>query len=318
MDTLRIGTRGSALALWQAHHVSALLKTAHPGLDIHLEIIKTSGDKIQDVPLAKIGGKGLFVKEIEEALLENRVDLAVHSLKDVPAHLPEELSLIAILHREDPSDALVVREDLPKNLMDLPQNARVGTSSLRRQLQLKAARPDLVIEPLRGNVDTRLRKLAAGDFDAIVLAAAGLIRLGFAEKISQKISIEQMLPAVGQGILGLEGRKDDEKTKALVSVLHHVDTAKQAAAERALNAGLNGGCQVPIAAYATFYGKNNGTLRLRALVGSPDGSEVLRDTIEGPASNEKEAELWGRALAERLKAKGADRLLAMAELPPTK
>jgi hydroxymethylbilane synthase len=309
MQTVKIGTRGSALALWQANHVSELLRKAHPGLEVSLEIIKTSGDKIQDVPLAKIGGKGLFVKEIEEALLERRVDLAVHSLKDVPAHLPPELALIAILPRVDPRDALIVSEGVAKDLMSLPQGAKIGTSSLRRQLQLKALRPDFQVFPLRGNVDTRLRKVAEGEYHAIVLAAAGLIRLGWGDRISQTISAEQMLPAVGQGVLGLEGRVDDEQVQRLVAPLHHHETALVASAERGLNAGLSGGCQVPIASYAQLI---DDKLWLRALVGSPDGAEVLREEILAFMGSASDAEAVGQQLAQRLLAKGADRLIQLA------
>ena len=309
MKTLKIGTRGSALALWQANHVSALLREAHPGLEVTLEIIKTSGDKIQDVPLAKIGGKGLFVKEIEEALLEKRVDLAVHSLKDVPAQLPPELILIAILPRVDPSDALIVRDGLAKDVMALPQGARIGTSSLRRQLQLKALRPDFQMFPLRGNVDTRLRKVAEGEYDAIVLAAAGLLRLGWGDRISQTISAEHMLPAVGQGVLGLEGRVGDAQVQELVAPLHHHETALVASAERGVNAGLSGGCQVPIASHAQLV---DNKLWLRALVGSPDGAEVLREELWAFTGTVSDAESVGYQLARRLLAKGADRLIQLA------
>lgn len=309
---LVIGTRGSALALWQANHVRDLLEKAHPGLEVTLEVIKTTGDKITDVPLAKVGGKGLFVKEIEEALLTEKVDLAVHSLKDVPAELPERLALCAILPREDPSDALVVRSGLGPRLSDLPRGARLGTSSLRRQLQLRALRPDLVITPLRGNVDTRLRKLDEGEYDAIVLASAGLKRLGLGERISQSFSPEELLPAIGQGILGLEARKDDERVRGLIAPLHDPKSARVAAAERGVNAALAGGCQVPIAAHATLSGKQQGHVQIHALVGSPDGSVILREEIKGPAASEAEAELWGRALAERLRARGADEIIARA------
>lgn len=307
---LRIGTRGSALALWQANHVADQLRSAHPGLEVELTIIKTTGDKIQDVPLAKVGGKGLFVKEIEEALLEERVDLAVHSLKDVPAELPAPLGLVAILPREDPADALIVRPGLAPGLSELPEGAHVGTSSLRRQLQLRAQRPDVRVSPLRGNVDTRLRKVEGGEYDAIILAAAGLLRLGWGAKISQLISSEVMLPAVGQGLLGLEARRADEVTRGLVAVLHDAGAARVAAAERAVNEQLAGGCQVPIAAHATPRG--DGRLWLRALVGAPDGSEILRDEVEFAASTEDEAADHGRALAARLRASGADRLIAAA------
>jgi hydroxymethylbilane synthase len=300
MRSVKIGTRGSALALWQANHVSALLREAHPGLEVTLEIIKTSGDKIQDVPLAKIGGKGLFVKEIEEALLEKRVDLAVHSLKDVPAQLLPELTLIAILPRVDPSDALIVRDGLAKDVMALPQGAKIGTSSLRRQLQLKA---------LRGNVDTRLRKVAEGEYDAIVLAAAGLLRLGWGARISQTISAEHMLPAVGQGVLGLEGRVGDTQVQDLVAPLHHHETALVASAERGVNAGLSGGCQVPIASHAQ---RIDNKLWLRALVGSPDGAEVLREELWAFIGTVADAEAVGHQLARRLLAKGADRLIQLA------
>jgi hydroxymethylbilane synthase len=309
---LRIGTRGSALALWQANHVADRLRQANPGLEVSLTVIKTTGDKIQDLPLAQVGGKGLFVKEIEEALLDNRVDLAVHSLKDVPAELPAPLGLIAILPREDPSDALLVRPGLTASLSGLPHGAHVGTSSLRRQLQLRALRPDVRVSPLRGNVDTRLRKLDEGGYDAIILAAAGLIRLGFGDRISQKLNADEMLPAVGQGLLGLEARRDDEQTRARVSPLHDPRAACMAAAERAVNESLAGGCQVPIAAFARYVSPNSNELHLRALVGSPDGSEIIRAEQSFAAHDEAESARQGHELAARLKSQGADRLIEAA------
>jgi len=297
---IRIGTRGSALALWQAEHVSARLRELRPGLEVRLTIIKTKGDKILDVPLAKVGGKGLFVKEIEEALIREEVDLAVHSIKDVPTELVEGLGLAAIPVREDPRDVLVSRAG---GLDALPQGARVGTSSLRRRCQLLHRRPDLQLTDLRGNVDTRLGKLDAGAFDAIVLAAAGLRRLGHAARISELLAPEVMLPAVGQGALGIETRRDDAEVNALVAGLHDLPTALCVRAERAALARLGGGCQVPVACHARLEGAR---LRVEGLIGHPSGTPLLREGAEGPA---EDPESVGAAVGERLLGRGADAIL---------
>ncbi|RMG30259.1 MAG: hydroxymethylbilane synthase [Gammaproteobacteria bacterium] len=304
-EPLRIATRRSALALWQAEHVRARLRERHPDLEVELVGLTTRGDRILDSPLAKIGGKGLFVKELEVALLEGRADLAVHSMKDVPAEFPPGLGLAAILAREDPRDAFVSRDHA--RLESLPEGAVVGTSSLRRQCQLKALRPDLDIRPLRGNVNTRLEKLDAGAFDAIVLACAGLRRLGFASRIRQELGPEVILPAIGQGAIGIEIRLDDARTRALVEPLADPDTTWCVTAERALNARLLGGCQVPIGGHAVITERR---LHLHGLVGHPDGTEIVRGTVSGPP---EAAEALGRALAEDLLARGADRLLAALE-----
>jgi hydroxymethylbilane synthase len=299
---LTIGTRGSQLALWQANWVKARLESTHPGLHVELRIIKTTGDKITDVPLAQVGGKGLFVKEIEEALLDGRVDLAVHSMKDVPTVFPEGLGLVATSEREDPRDALLSHSATA--IHDLSQGARVGTASLRRQAQLLRARPDLQIVPLRGNLDTRLRKLAEGEFEAILLANAGLRRLGWALDIAHPIPIEEMVPAIGQGALGLETRLDDAMTRAHVAFLNHPDSADAVTAERALLARLEGGCQVPIAAHATIDGDR---LTLRGLVADETGARFVTACEEGPRDA---AEILGREVAEDLLANGADAILA--------
>ncbi|HET8729775.1 MAG TPA: hydroxymethylbilane synthase [Moraxellaceae bacterium] len=301
-ELLRIATRKSPLALWQAEHVRARLEQLHPGLRVELVTFTTQGDKILDTPLAKIGGKGLFVKELEVALLDGRADLAVHSMKDVPMAFPEGLGLVAIGEREDPRDAFV--SNAHDSLDALPVGAVVGTSSLRRQCQLRAARPDLVIRDLRGNVNTRLAKLDAGEYDALILASAGLKRLGFHDRVRSEIPPERSLPAVGQGALGIEARLDDARVAALVAPLDHAQTALRVRAERAMNRRLEGGCQVPIAGYAELSGNE---LHLRALVGSVDGREILRDEIRGPAA---QAEALGIALAERLLDAGAARILA--------
>jgi len=301
-EPLRIATRKSPLALWQAEHVAARLAQAHPGLRVELVGMSTQGDKILDTPLAKIGGKGLFVKELEQGLMAGRADIAVHSMKDVPVDLPEGLHLAAILEREDPRDAFVSNRFAA--LGDLPAGSHLGTSSLRRQCQLAARRPDLRFESLRGNVNTRLRRLDEGRYDAIILAAAGLKRLGFGERVASPIPPEDSLPAIGQGAIGVECREDDERVNGLVAVLHHPDTAVCVAAERALNRRLAGGCQVPIAGYAVLEGAE---IRLRALVGALDGSRVIRAERRG--RREEAAEI-GEALAEELLRRGADRILA--------
>jgi hydroxymethylbilane synthase len=300
-SSLVIGTRGSKLALWQAEWIQARLKTIAPDLKVTLRTIKTSGDKILDVPLAAIGGKGLFVKEIEEALLREEIDLAVHSMKDVPTVLPDGLEIICVPVREDPRDALVSRE--AQRLDGLPKGASVGTSSLRRQAQLLHHRPDLKIQMLRGNLDTRLRKVRDGEFDAIVLAAAGLTRMGWLDAVTEFLPCEVSVPAIGQGALGLEGRRNDVFVKELVRTLEHPQTRTAVTAERALLERLQGGCQVPIAAHATLSGE---TLSMEGLIASVDGRKLLRERIEGPSS---EARTLGIQLAERLLAKGGDVIL---------
>lgn len=300
---LRIGTRASRLALWQAEWVQTRLQQLHPGLQVELVKIQTAGDRILDTPLAKIGGKGLFVKEIEEALLDGRVDLAVHSMKDVPTLLPPGLELRCITERADPRDCLVLADGL-SSFAALPQGARIGTSSLRRRAQLLHRRPDLQISDLRGNVDTRLRKMAEQGLDGIVLAAAGLKRLGYEDRIGACLEPEECLPAIGQGALALECRSDDPATHALLAPLHHELTATAVAAERAFLARLEGGCQVPVAGYAQLL---DGRLELTGLVARIDGSEVLKDSLTCPPAEAAEA---GAALADILLRCGADRILA--------
>ncbi|MGH7229386.1 MAG: hydroxymethylbilane synthase [Nitrospiraceae bacterium] len=296
-----LGTRGSRLAVWQAEWVQARLSELAPGLTVTLQRIKTSGDKILDVPLAAIGGKGLFVKEIEEALLQGEIDLAVHSMKDVPTVLPDGLDILCVPAREDPRDVLVSRDSC--SLDQLPKGSRVGTSSLRRQAQLLHHRLDLRIQLLRGNLDTRLRKLQNGEYEAIVLAAAGLSRMGWSNKVTEYLPPEVSLPAIGQGALGLEGRRKDRFVQALVEKLEHRPTRTAVTAERALLERLEGGCQVPIAAHATVKGD---TLILDGLIASVDGRRLIRDTIQGPAS---EAQGLGMQLAEKLLAQGGDVIL---------
>jgi len=300
--TLRIATRQSLLALWQAEYVKARLESLHADLSVELVTMVTKGDKILDTPLAKIGGKGLFVKELESAMLEGRADIAVHSMKDVPMEFPEGLGLAVICERENPTDAFV--SNTYAHLENLPAGAVVGTSSLRREVQLRERRPDLVIKSLRGNVQTRLGKLDAGEYDAIILASAGLIRLNLDERIRYRIPAEESLPAGGQGAVGIECRMDDSETLALLAPLNHEPTAIRVLAERALNRRLEGGCQVPIGCYAELQGDQ---VWLRGLVGRPDGTKVLRDEITGPASD---AEALGIQLADRLLAAGADTILA--------
>jgi hydroxymethylbilane synthase len=298
---ISIGTRSSPLALYQAGHIKERLERLGPGLEVRLVKIKTTGDKITDVPLARVGGKGLFVKEIEEALLDGRIDLAVHSMKDVPAVLPPGLHLSVIPEREDPRDALIGRGGV--RFADLPVGSVVGTSSLRRQAQLRSRRPDLKIEPLRGNLDTRLRKLENGTFAAIVLAAAGLKRLGLTEKVTEYLEPEVSLPAIGQGALGLECRREDERINALLSPLDHPDTHACVKAERALLARLEGGCQVPIAGHARLDGDR---MTLEGLVASVAGDRVVREGLSGPVP---EAEGLGVRLAELLLSRGAGPIL---------
>ena len=301
MMTLKIATRKSPLALWQAEHIRACLQELHPGLTVELVTFVTQGDKILDTPLAKIGGKGLFVKELEAALLDGRADLAVHSMKDVPMHLPTGLSLPVICEREDPCDAFVSNRF--EGFEQLPKGATVGTSSLRRKTQILKARPDLNILDLRGNVGTRLSKLDAGEYDAIILASAGLKRLGLSECIKHTLSPELSLPAVGQGALGLECRTDDQAILDLISPLQHEQTSICVRAERAFNSHLEGGCQVPIAAYATL---ENGQLQLEGRVGSVDGLILLSSQVSGQPEH---AEQLGIELAENLLSQGAGELL---------
>lgn len=299
--TLKIATRQSPLALWQANYVKDRLQQQYPDLTIELVPMVTKGDVILDSPLAKIGGKGLFVKELENALLNKEADIAVHSMKDVPMQFPEGLGLAVICQREDPRDAFVSHSY--RTFAELPQGAVVGTSSLRRQCQLKALRPDLDIRSLRGNVGTRLSKLDNGDYDAIILASAGLIRLGLADRIASFIDVEQSLPAAGQGAVGIECRTDDVQVHALLAPLADAETTYCVRAERAMNNHLQGGCQVPIGGYAVL---QQGQLYLRALVGDIDGSRIIR--AEGKSAVEN-AEVLGVQIAEQLLAQGADKIL---------
>ena len=301
-DTLRIATRSSPLAIWQAEYVQQRLTALNPSLTVELVRIKTQGDIILDTPLAKIGGKGLFVKELEQAMLDGRADIAVHSMKDVPMELPEGLTLAVICEREDPRDAFV--SNVYERFDDLPFGAHVGTSSLRRSAQLKAARPDLRISSLRGNVQTRLGKLDAGEFDAILLAAAGLKRLGLGERIRHELMPEVSLPAVGQGAVGIECREDDPRVHALLAPLNDPLTWDRVVAERAMNRKLEGGCQVPIAGYAELHGDE---LWLRGLVASEQGDRVLRAEARAPRTD---AARLGRELGEQLLAAGAGEILA--------
>jgi len=303
-DKIKIGTRGSQLALWQTNWVKSQIENHHPGVEVEITIISTKGDRVLDVSLPKLGeqGKGLFTRELEDAIFEHRVDLAVHSLKDLPTELPAGLGIGAICEREDVRDALIARDPI-RTIGELRQRAVIGTSSLRRQAQLHRARPDLIIEPVRGNVDTRLRKLDEGSFDAIVLAAAGLRRLGHANRITEHLSEDFMLSAVGQGALAIETRADDAVINEIVNTLDHEATRLACRAERAFLKGLGGGCLVPIAAHATI---DAGTMLLTGLVASPDGSEALRDRQSGPSSD---AEAIGRRLADELLSRGADRIL---------
>jgi hydroxymethylbilane synthase len=298
--TLRIGSRGSQLALWQANHIAASLRAR--GHQVEIEIIHTTGDKITDVPLAKVGTKGMFTKEIEEALAAGKVDLAVHSLKDLPTELPKGFELAAITKREDPRDAFCSRHF--STIEELPQKARVGTSSLRRQAQLKAIRPDLDIHPLRGNVDTRLRKLEQGEYDAIILASAGLKRLGKIELLKQIIPAEIMCPAAGQGALAIEIRQGDTKTRELLTFLNDPNAQAATTCERALLNTLGGGCQVPIGAFAEM---KNRRLHLESIVADPNGSTLLRDSRD---SNIKDPEKLGAEAGAALLARGADKILA--------
>lgn len=298
---IRIATRQSPLALWQAQYVQSQLMACHPGLQVELVPMVTKGDIILDTPLAKVGGKGLFVKELELAMLDGRADIAVHSMKDVPVEFPEGLGLVTICEREDPRDAFVSNQYA--SLAALPHGSIVGTSSLRRQCQLRQKRPDLVIRDLRGNVGTRLSKLDNGEYDAIILAVAGLKRLGLENRISAALTPEECLPAVGQGAVGIECRLDDQFTRDLLAPLAHRETTLRVQAERAMNMRLEGGCQVPIGSYAELDGDE---LWLRALVGAPDGSQMVCGERRGPAAD---AEIMGVDLAEELLANGAREIL---------
>jgi len=301
-ETLTIATRQSPLALWQAHYVSDLLTAAHPGLKVELLKMVTKGDKILDTPLAKVGGKGLFVKELEVGLLEGKADIAVHSMKDVPIEFPEGLHISTICVREDPRDAFVSNNYA--HFDDLPKGAKVGTSSLRRQCQIREVRPDLTILDLRGNVNTRLSKLDNGDYDAIILASAGLKRLEMSDRITEALGTEISLPAVGQGAVGIECRIDDDRVHQLLEPLNDLITAQRVTAERAMNLRLEGGCQVPIAGYAEI---EKGILLMRGLVGATDGSRVIRAEIAGKPEN---ADELGTVLADDLLAQGAKEILS--------
>lgn len=299
---IRIATRKSPLAMWQAEHIAAELKRLHPGLQVDIIGMSTQGDRILDTPLARIGGKGLFVKELEAGLLEGRADIAVHSMKDMPPEFPPGLHLPIITERADPCDAFVSNHYA--SVEDLPQGARIGTASLRRQCQLLARRPDLQIRVLRGNVNTRLAKLDAGEYDAIILAASGLQRLELDERIRGIIPPEESLPAVGQGALGIECRIGDERTFELIKPLQHMPSQIRVSAERALSARLQGSCQIPLGAYAVFEGEE---LYLRGLVGTPDGRQILRGEVRGQP---EDAETLGTQLGDELLARGGDKILA--------
>lgn len=301
-DTIKIGTRGSNLALWQAHWVKSEIEANNPKMGVEIVIIKTKGDKILDVPLAKVGGKGLFVKEIEQALLEGAIDLAVHSMKDMPAEIPAGLTIGAVPDRENPLDVFISANHVP--LKDLPQGAVVGTSSLRRSSQLKHVRPDVNIKTLRGNIETRLRKLDSGDYDAIVLAAAGVLRMKYDDRITEFLPEDTLLPAVGQGALCIEIRQDDPRVETVVSALNHPATRQVVTGERAFLHRLEGSCQVPVAAYGLVQGE---TYTLTGLVADLDGSCVVKESISGPIS--QSAEL-GITLAETLLDRGANTILA--------
>ena len=298
LRTIRVGTRGSALALKQTGDIAARLMTHHPDLEVEIVTIKTTGDKMQDVALAKIGGKGVFVKEIEEALLRNEIDLAVHSMKDVPSEMPEALRIGAVPLREDPRDVLISRDG--RALEDLPAGARIGTGSLRRGIQIKARFPHLEVTAIRGNLDTRIRKIETENLAGIILAAAGMSRLGWTERVSHYIGADTMIPAIGQGALALQCRRDDRQTLAAIAFLNHGETAQAVTAERAFLRVFGGGCQVPIAAHATVQGDR---LKLTGLIGSLDGSCIIRDEAEGPVA---ESETIGISLANRLLEHGGE------------
>lgn len=301
-EILRIATRKSPLAVWQAEFVAAELMSRIAGLEVELVRMSTRGDRILDAPLARVGGKGLFVKELEQGILDGRADMAVHSMKDVPVEFPPGLHIGAILQREDPRDALV--SPVYSGLEQIPDGAVIGTSSLRRQCQIRARLPGCRIENLRGNVNTRLQKLEQGHYDAIMLAAAGMKRLGFESAITRVLDPSECLPAIGQGAIGVECREDDTRVKTCLELLNHPQTAICVRAERAMNSRLNGGCQVPIAGFAELDGDR---LRMRGIVGSADGVSLIREELFGSA---EQPEALGTELAERLLARGADRILA--------
>ena len=303
LEKIIIGSRGSALALWQANWIKSQLEELHKGLQVEIKIIKTSGDKIQDVPLTKVGGKGLFVKEIEEALIRREVDIAVHSMKDVPMKIPYELDISVITERENPFDALISRNNI--KLDDLPENAKIGTGSLRRSSQLLKYRPDLNIIPLRGNIDTRIKKLDSEGLDAIILAAAGLRRMGWADKITEVIPPEILLPAMGQGAVGIEARKRDFDVLAAIMDLDHEHTHLALDAERAFVGELEGGCQVPIGTYATL-DDDNDILTVKGIVASLDGKTIYQADKQGPSLN---AKILGQELGKEILAMGADKIL---------
>ncbi len=310
-ERLTIGTRGSKLALWQAEFVKTELQERYPGLQVEILKIKTTGDKIVDVPLAQVGGKGLFVKEIEEALLLREADIAVHSMKDVPTDFPDGLHLSVVCEREDPRDALIINNKVkvkseklkPSLIFSLPKNAKIGTSSLRRSCQLLSLRPDLKVEQLRGNLDTRLRKLDEGQFDAVILAAAGVKRLGWQDRITEILPPDISLPAIGQGAIGIECRMNDEWVNKLIAALNHPETFTCVKAERAFLKKLEGGCQVPIAAHARLA---DGRIIMHGLVGSISGDKIIKSSIEGDSGH---AEALGVALAEEVLSKGAKEIL---------
>ena len=300
-EIIRIATRRSPLALWQAEYVRGKMLGTHPGIKVELVKMVTQGDKILDTPLAKVGGKGLFVKELELGMLNGEADIAVHSMKDVPVDFPDGLHLAVICEREDPRDAFV--SNRYKKIEELPKGAIVGTSSMRRQCQLRAWRPDLVIKDLRGNVNTRLNKLDNKEYDAIILAGAGLKRLGFEERITEMLDTSVSLPAIGQGAVGIECRVDDARVNELIRTLNHPETTIQVMAERAMNKRLEGGCQVPIAGFAELDGKS---MSMRGLVGRPDGTKIVRGEISGAAND---AERLGKQLADDLLSRGAREIL---------
>ena len=303
---LRIATRKSPLALWQAEEVSRRLKSFHPDLEIELVPMTTKGDQILNSPLSKVGGKGLFVKELEVAMLEGRADIAVHSMKDVPMEFPEGLQLSAVLERDDPRDAFI--SDKYNSLDELPDGAILGTSSLRRQTIIKSTYPNLEIKMLRGNINTRIAKLEAGEYDAIILAASGLKRMGFDERITAIIEPEVMLPAVGQGALGIEGRSNDAEVDAILAPLRDKETTLRLTTERAMNNRLNGGCQVPVAGYSEV---NGDQITLRGLIGFTDGSTIYRSEKSAATNN---AESLGIAVAEELMAQGGDKVLESLDI----
>lgn len=301
MKKIRIGSRGSKLALWQAEYIKSELERRDPHLSVTIEKIRTTGDKILDVPLAKVGGKGLFVKEIEEALLDNRIDIAVHSMKDVPVAIPSGLSIGAITKREDPRDVLIARDN--RELFHLPDGARIGTSSLRRVSQLLFLRPDLRISPLRGNIDTRLRKLDSGNFDAIIVAAAGIHRMGWGERVTEFFPVDMIIPAIGQGALCIEWREDDKEVTNIIGELEHRDTSLPVRAERAFLRRLEGGCQVPLGAYAHII---DNYIEIEGFVASLDGKRMIKEKMTGHIDDPEDP---GEKLAESILLQGGDNIL---------